>query len=134
MTKLPRDEQLVRASMAKAAITGFLTQHADEPPLAQDKISDVVSELEMTPAQLGSLLYRMAADGLIVKHDIEHPHYKVGYTCTAALPEPEPRAKRSYTRQSRAGDSPIDVRVNEKEGSVTIRYAGMVLTFSREDR
>lgn len=134
MSKLSRDAQMVRAGAAKAAITGYLTQHIEEAPIAQDRIMESVSELDMSPSQLGALLYRMADNGLIVKHAIEHPHYKVGYTCTAALPEPEPRAKRSYTRQSRAGDSPIDVRVNEKEGSVTIRYAGMVLTFSREDR
>lgn len=132
MSELSRDEQLVRASKARAAITGFLSQHEDGPA-TQDVIFPAVEALGLTPTELGSLMYRMAADGLIVKHEVDHAHYRVGYTSLSGLVTPA-ESKRKYTKKPQAATEgePIDVRVNEREGIITIRYAGMVLSFSKE--
>ena len=133
MSELSRDEQLVRAGKAREAIMGFLGQHAGNM-VTQERIFPAVEELDITPVALGQILYRMAHDGLIGKGPVEHPRYKVGYmakgsgTLRAEAAEP----KRKYARKPATESAPIDVRVNEREGIITIRYAGMVLSFSRE--
>lgn len=134
MTELTRDEQLVRASRVRAAIVGFLGRREDSEPATQDTILPVVEPLGITPTDLGAMLYRMAHDGLIVKHDVEHERYRVGYTAVPGAQPEEVRTKRPYTKRAPAATegTPIDVRVNEREGTLTIRYAGMVISFSKE--
>lgn len=134
MSELTRDEQLVRASKARAAIVGALVRHPFPAPLTQDEIMPVVESLGYTPAELSNMLYRMAHDGLIVKHDVDHERYKVGYTAPPTAATEEAGTKRKYTKRTPAATdgTPIDVRVNEREGTITIRYAGMVISFSKE--
>ena len=137
MSDLTRDEQLVRASKARAAIAGFLSRWGTETPVTQDSILSAVEPLGLTPVELGRMLWRMATDGLILKHPVEHERFKVGYTSTSGAIVPAETPKRQYTRKATtkkltADGAPIDVRVNEREGIITIRYAGMVLSFSKE--
>lgn len=134
MSELSRDEQLVRAGKAREAIMGFLSTYGDGvTPITQDAIHPVVDPLDFTSTELGSLLYRMAADGLIAKHAVDHEHYRVGYTSLAGVsPAEAAEPKRKYTKKPSSEGAPIDVRVNEREGIITIRYAGMVLSFSKE--
>lgn len=135
MAELTRDEQLVRASTARAAITGFLSRQVPGVPITQDIIAPAIEDVGYTPQELGAMLYRMAADGLIGKAPAEHPRYHVGYMSTERLDQSEEGAeptRRKYTRKAATEGAPIDVRVNEREGIITIRYAGMVLSFSKE--
>lgn len=132
MSKLSRDEQLVRAGKAREAVMGFLRRHPFPTPVTQDEIivGASLEPLGYTTTELGNFLYRMAHDGLIEKHDVEHPHYKVGYTSKPAAPEAA--APRKYVKKTAVEGAPIDVRVNEREGIITIRYAGMVISLSKE--
>lgn len=135
MSELSRDEQLVRAGKAREAVMGFLNTHGDGvTPVTQDVIAPAVASLEVTPVELGQMLYRMAHDGLIAKHAVEHERYRVGYTSNPpeGLRAEAAEPKRKYARKPATESAPIDVRVNEREGIITIRYAGMVLSFSRE--
>lgn len=134
MTELTRDEQLVRASRGRAAIVGFLNQRETPEPATQDSIMTVVESLGYTPTELSNMLYRMADDGLIVKHHVDHERYRVGYTAVSGAGAEEVRTKRPYTKRQPAvtEGTPIDVRVNDQTGTITIRYAGMVISFSKE--
>lgn len=134
MSELTRDEQLVRAGKAREAIMGFLSTYGDGvTPITQDAIAPAVAPLGLTPTELGQMLYRMSADGLIAKHDVDgHERYRVGYTSAGTGEVPASKAPRKYTKKPSSEGAPIDVRVNEREGIITIRYAGMVLSFSKE--
>lgn len=134
MAKLKRDEQLVRASKARAAIVGFLNQQTTPEPVTQDALVGLVEPLGVTPVALGNILYQMAGHGLIAKHAItEHDRYRVGYTAKGVTPAvTEAAAPRKYTKKTAVEGAPIDVRVNEREGIITIRYAGMVISLSKE--
>ena len=137
MSDLTRDEQLVRSSKARAAIIGFLNSHEAETPITQDTMLSVVEPLGLTSTELSRMLWRMATDGLILKHPVVHERFKVGYTSIGAPDLSAEPPKRRYTRKvtakrPTADGAPIDVRVNEREGIITIRYAGMVLSFSKE--
>lgn len=132
MSELTRDEQLVRAGKAREAIMRFLRGQGSFVA-TQEVIAPVVAPLDLTPTELGQMLYRMAADGLIAKHDVEgHERYRVGYTSAGTGEVPASKAPRKYTKKPSSEGAPIDVRVNEREGIITIRYAGMVLSFSKE--
>jgi hypothetical protein len=77
--------------------------------------------------KLQALMYRMVDSGLLNKIPIEHPDYKYGYALPNELPLPPKKS------QAAASETPIDVRINKRKGSITIRYAGLLITLSKED-
>ena len=77
-------------------------------------------------AKLQALIYRMVDAGLLHKVPVQHPDYKYGYTLPTELPTPQKKA-------APATEVPIDVRINKRKGSITIRYAGLLITLSKED-
>lgn len=137
--KLDRNQQLVRAAKARAAITGYLTNLGTTA--TPDVIMQAVGDLDFTTSELGSLLYRMANDGLISKKEVEHPDYRFGYSCSTAMAEPTPMAqidrkkepKEKAVRKHKKADYelPLDLIAN-RDGSITLRFAGLRLTVSRE--
>lgn len=137
MAKLSRDKQLVRAAKGRASIIGFLTRHKDAGPVTQNSITEGGGADDYTPQELGAMLYRMAAEGLILKHKIApNPSgYTIGYTALDATTvssfgesAKRPRKADLVTKATGA----IDVRVNEKAGTITIRYAGLTISFGKE--
>lgn len=126
-----RAEQLVRAAKARAQITAFLA--SQEQPATPDIIlSGAVSDLDYKVTDLSNFLGRMADQKLITKVEVDHLDYKYGYTSNDALPaEVEPEA--SPTTKKKSKEVPIDIRVNERNKSISIRYAGLLITLSKED-
>lgn len=127
MTK-DRKQALVLAAKARAAITSYLGSNKGISTAGQ--ILPEVAKLGYNPITLSNLLVRMADGGLIRKHEIDHPNFKYGYS---NADDETPGGDVPARRQKRKGaDVPIDIRAN-KDGSVTVRFNGLVFRVSKED-
>ena len=135
MTKLTRDEQMVRAAKARAAITSILSEYRGTKTAGEIyEALHALTSSDLTVGEVGNLLGRMAADGLVVKHEVNRPPYKFGYSETgAASAVPEKKPKQGKPAKVVKKEIPIDVQVNEREGSITISYAGLRISFSKKD-
>jgi hypothetical protein len=131
--KLTRDQQLVRAAKARAIITSHLTNLGYVA--APDEIFEEVRSLGYSSTEFNAMLYRMADAGLIKKEPVEHPDYEFGYSCPRELVETMPatheKKEKAKPQHKVSKEIPIDIRAN-KDGSITVRYAGLLLTVSKE--
>ena len=125
---MSRAIELVAAAKLRAQITACVAQ--SDHILTIDEIASSIKMVdnEQNKKRLFALVYRMADSGLIAKVPIEHPDYTYGYAPSDSVFGKEP-----IKPTAKSKDIPIDVRINKRQGSITIRYAGLLITLSKED-
>ena len=126
----PRQDALVRAAHARAQVTACLEKNGVATP---DHIYPVIDKaLAYTMPQLMSLLDRMVDGGLLEKVAVEHPDYKKGYRVALGAGSSAPQEHKP--RQKKVTEvADVDIKVNKRTGGLTITYAGLRLTISKEE-
>lgn len=127
-----RKDSLVRAAKVRAAIIARLPN--DEGAWTPDDFKDLAEEEGQDVPWISSLMERMAISGLIRKIPVTHDRYKFGYVCGEGVPVSdavESFAKRTYNKKQTT-ELPLDIRINEKDQTLTIRAMGPRITIGKE--
>ena len=127
---MSRAESLVATAKLRAQITACVEKAEKVLTIAEIAERLGFAKGEDVTKSLFNLIYRMADNGLLAKVPIDDPDYTYGYAPARSLQE-APERKRPAKEQAK--ETPIDVRINKRQGSITIRYAGLLITLSKED-
>lgn len=136
----PRKDALVNAAKVRAIITSRLLM-SDSVFVPEDLVESA-KEFGYDSVKISALMERMAMSGLIKRLPITHTKYKYGYAHKEAqipgekVPPEETEttsfAKKAYTKKDKGNELPLDIRINEKEQTLTIRAMGLRITIGKE--
>ena len=139
-----RSEALVRGAAARGLVTAFLNQ--SDSVFVPDEILPALRELNYTMVDMMPLLDRMVSGKLINRVAVTHVRYKYGYAnkdvplvdlAAASLGVTKDEssetsfAKRAYNKRKES-ELPLDIRINEKDQTLTIRAMGLRITIGKE--
>ena len=128
---MDRDQQMVLAAKARAQIVAYL--NGVKRVATTTELFEHIRVDTYDKAKLGGLLSRMAQEpeGFITKVlTPKDPDHKLGYTMRNG--HISIIKKEVSKERKKKEDVPIEVHVNEKDGSLTIRFGGMLITFSKD--